>query len=30
MVSPKEIGEIVENAAEIIGGAINLAFGICG
>ena len=30
MVSPKEIGEIVENAAEIIGGAINLVFGICG
>lgn len=29
-VSPKEIGEIVENAAEIIGGAINLAFGIFG
>lgn len=27
-VSPKEIGDIVENAAEIIGGAINLAFGI--
>ncbi len=30
MVSPKEIGEIVENSAEIIGGAINLVFGICG
>lgn len=28
LVSPKEIGEIVKNAAEIIGGAINLAFGI--
>lgn len=28
MVSPKEIGEIVKNAAEIIGGAINLSFGI--
>lgn len=27
LVSPKEIGEIVKNAAEIIGGAINLAFG---
>lgn len=28
LVSPKEVGEIVKNAAEIIGGAINLAFGI--
>ena len=28
MMSPKEIGEIVKNAAEIIGGAINLSFGI--
>ena len=28
LVSPKEIGDIVKNAAEIIGGAINLAFGI--
>ncbi len=27
-VSPKDVGDIVENAAEIIGGAINLAFGI--
>lgn len=30
LVSPKEVGEIVKNAAEIIGGAINLAFGIFG
>ena len=28
LVSPKEVGDIVKNAAEIIGGAINLAFGI--
>ena len=28
LVSPKEVGEIVKNAAEIIGGAINLTFGI--
>ena len=30
MVSPKEISDIIENAAEIIGGAINIVFGICG
>ncbi len=28
LVSPKEIGDIIKNAAEIIGGSINLAFGI--
>ncbi len=30
IVSPKEVGDIVKNAAEIIGGALNLVFGICG
>lgn len=30
IVSPKEVGNIVKNAAEIIGGAINLVFGIGG